>query len=391
MRILHIIPSYLPARIASGPIKPTHYLNKELVKKGIDVTVYTTNMDGSKKLDVLIGKEVDIDGVKVFYFSTSFPRVWQYSRGLHRVLAKNINNFDIIHITSVFLSVSTLGAYYAKKFRIPYIISPHGSLMKKPIKHNSFKKKVYITLLEKRNLIGAAAIHFTIKREKDDYLKAGLPLTKAVIIPNGLDIKEFEKRSSTGFKDRYGIAHTKKIILFLGRLHWIKGFDTLIPAFAKVIKKESKAVLVLAGPNDEDYKKEIEKLIEKYEINRNKIVFTGMILGAEKISVLQDSDVFVLPSYSENFGMAVIEAMYFGLPVVVTEGVGISPSIARAGAGLVIKKDEKELTNAILEILNNPDMAKKMGDSGKRVVETEFSLAGIVEKWVETYNSLISK
>jgi len=391
MKILHIIPSYLPAKLASGAIKPTHYLNKALVEKGIEVVVYTMNIDGNKKLDVPLGKEVNLDGVKVFYFPMTF-RPWQYSYKLHQALAKSVKDFDLIHITSVFLSVSTLGAYYAKKFNKPYIISPHGSLMNEPLRNRNTKKQIYISLIERKNLTDASAIHFTVETEKEEYIKAGLSLKETIIIPNGLDIEEFNtitRDSATHFKEKFGIAPDKKIILFLGRLHRIKGLDTLIPAFAEIIKKEPKAVLVLAGPDDENYKREVLKFIDEVNLRTSDIVFTGMLVGEDKTAVYKESDVFVLPSYSENFGMVVVEAMYSCLPVVITKYVGIAPEIIKNNAGIVIKKSEKELTEAILKILNNPALAQKMGESGKRLVETEFSPGKIADKWIEKYKNII--
>ena len=391
MKILHIIPSYLPAVYASGAIKPTHYLNKALVEKGIEVVVYTMNIDGNKKLDVPLGKEVNLDGVKVFYFPMTF-RPWQYSYKLHQALAKSVKDFDLIHITSVFLSVSTLGAYYAKKFNKPYIISPHGSLMNEPLRNRNTKKQIYISLIERKNLTDASAIHFTVETEKEEYIKAGLSLKETIIIPNGLDIEEFNtitRDSATHFKEKFGIAPDKKIILFLGRLHRIKGLDTLIPAFAEIIKKEPKAVLVLAGPDDENYKREVLKFIDEVNLRTSDIVFTGMLVGEDKTAVYKESDVFVLPSYSENFGMVVVEAMYSCLPVVITKYVGIAPEIIKNNAGIVIKKSEKELTEAILKILNNPALAQKMGESGKRLVETEFSPGKIADKWIEKYKNII--
>ena len=391
MKILHIIPSYLPATFASGPIKPTHSLNKTLVQKGIEVVVYTMNIDEKKKLDVPLEKEMDIDGVKVFYFPMTFL-AWQYSYKLYRALAKNIKNFDLIHITSVFLSVSTLGAYYAKKFKKPCIISPHGSLMTEPLAmKSSFKKKIYIDLIEKRNLKLAEAIHFTVEAEKEEYMKASLPLKKAIIIPNGFDIIEFKKQLSQNFfRNKFNIGADKKVILFLSRLNWKKGLDTLIPAFAEVLKKESRAVLVLAGPDEKNYKKEIELKIVNCKLKIGKdVIFTDMLIGEDKISAYRESDVFVLPSYSENFGMAVVEAMACGLPVIITKGVGISKEVEKAGAGIVIEKDKKQLTEAILKILENPQLGKKMGENGRKLVETEFSSEKVAEKWIEEYSNLI--
>ena len=384
MKVLHIVPTYLPAYRYGGPIKSIHELNKWLVKKGAEVTVYTTNIDGSGNLDVPLNKEVDIDGVKVFYFPVSF-RPWQYSCSLRRALTQNIKNFDFIHITSVFLAASTLGVYYAKKFKKPYIISPRGSLMKEPLaKKSSLKKRIYLSLIEKNNLKDAV-IHFTTEDEKIEYLNNGLPLKKSIIIPNGIDIEEFNKNVPPGyFREKFGIPKDKKIVLFLSRLSWKKGLDTLIPAFSEVIKKEPKTVLVLVGGDDEGYKKNVQLLITNYQL-QDKAIFTGMLGGDDKIAAYKDSQVFVLPSYAENFANVVIEAMYFGLPVVITRNVGISPSVERIGAGIVIDKDEEQLTGAILKILNNPDLAAKMGEAGRKLVETEFSWPEIAENFIEEY------
>jgi glycosyltransferase involved in cell wall biosynthesis len=215
------------------------------------------------------------------------------------------------------------------------------------------------------------------------------------------------------FREKFGIAQDKKIILFLSRLNWKKGLDTLIPAFAEIIKEEPKAVLVLAGPDESGYKKEIIKIINNCHLTftdfsprssasspRKSVsyqsppksascIFTGMLVGEDKSAALQESDVFVLPSYSENFGNVVLEALYFGLPVIITKYVGISPSINKAGAGLVIEKDEKQLTEAIVKILDNPTLAEQMGKNGKKLVETEFSWPEIAESFIKEYNEII--
>ena len=237
----------------------------------------------------------------------------------------------------------------------------------------------------------ASAIHFTVETEKEEYLKAGLPLKKSIIISNGFDAEEFEKQISEDFfRSKFNILSDKKIILFLSRLNWKKGLDTLIPAFAEVLKKESRTVLVLAGPDEKNYKKEIELKIVNCKLKIGKdVIFTDMLIGEDKISAYRESDVFVLPSYSENFGMAVVEAMTCELPVIITKGVGISKEVEKAGAGIVIEKDKKQLTEAILKILENPQLGKKMGENGRKLVETEFSSEKVAEKWIEEYSNLI--
>ena len=367
-----------------------HNLNKWLVKKGVDVTVYTTDIDIPENTPR--AEEVDIDGVKVFYFPASFPKQWEYSKELHKQLARNVRNFDLVHITSIFLAASTLGAYYAKKFKKPYVISPRGNLMKEPLeKKGSLKKKLYISFIEERNLTDADAVHFTVEKEREEYEDAGLTTKKALIIPNGLDINDLETNIPSGaFRKKIGISEDKKIVLFLSRINWKKGLDTLIPAFAQVIKKEPNSVLVIAGGDDKGYKKKVERWVNKHKV-KDKVLFTGMILGDDKISALRDSDVFVLPSYSENFGMAVIEAMRFRLPVIVTKNVGVAPYVKQNEAGFVVEKNVEEVAIAVMRILGNKKLAQEMGERGRNVVEDKFAMPKIAEKWVEAYNSLINK
>ncbi|MCL5004510.1 MAG: glycosyltransferase [Patescibacteria group bacterium] len=388
MKILHIVPTYFPAHRQGGPIKSVHEINRGLVKSGVEVVVYTTNMDSSGILNVPLNQEINVNGVKVWYFPITF-RPWEYSYNLHRSLAKNAKSFDLIHITSVFLSASTLSAYYAKKFRKPYIISPRGNFMQEPLKFSSLKKRIYINLIEKRNLAGASAIHFTIEKEKNDYLKLGLPLKKAIIIPNSVDFDNVVSAvSANNFTEKFKIPKDRRIVLFMGRLHKIKGLDTLIPAFAEVVKKEPKAVLVLAGPDENNYRKNLKSQISNLKID-DKVIFTGMLVGDDKIAAYRESDVFVLPSYSENFGMVVAEAMAAGKPVVITKGVGIAKKVEEAGAGLVVEKDAKQVAEAILKILNNSDLAKKIGENGRKLVKTEFSSGKVAEKFMEEYNKIL--
>jgi len=407
MKILHISSSYFPALQMGGPIKSVHELNKWLVKNGAEITVYTTNAGLKNNKEILFKKETEIDGVKVFYFPYYGYIHWTFSPALFFALAKNVKNFDIVHITGVWNFPVSVAAFWARFYKKPYIISPRGSLMKEPLeKKSSLKKKIHLWFFGKRDLKNASAIHFTVEREKEEYLKAELPLKKIIIIPNGLNLDDFNIRKSDfpnidvnirksdflglNFRKKFNIYSDKKIILFLARLHPIKGLDTLIPAFAEVIKKEPKAVLVLAGPDEKNYKKEIELKIVNCKLKIDKdVIFTGMILSNDKPAAYKESNVFVLPSYSENFGMAAAEAMSFGLPVIVTKGVGISDEIEKAVAGIVIEKNEKQLSEAILKILNNPDLAKKMGEQGRELVKNEFSSGKVAERFIKEYNEIL--
>jgi glycosyltransferase involved in cell wall biosynthesis len=379
----------MPAFRHGGPILSVHALNKWLVKKGADVTVFATNINGKGITDVPLNREVDVDGVKVWYFPACW-RGWEYSRGLHKALKDKAKDFDLIHITSVFLSASALGAHYAKKYGKPYIISPRGSLMKEPLQmRKSFIKKMYLALIEKRNLLGASAIHFTAEKEKEEYLETGLDYKSFFVIPNALDPVDLDRYEKTSFRKNFGISKDRKIILSLGRINWKKGFDTLIPVFAEVLKEDPKCLLVIAGESDQGYKKEVEKLIREHGVGK-KVLFAGMLLGEDKAGAFKESDVFVLPTYSENFGMSVVEAMHCGLPSVVSGGLGIGLDIAKSEAGIVVKKDTREFTDAILSLLKNPRLSSKIGESGRKFVKDKFSPDILAEEFIRQYEKIMS-
>ena len=390
MKILHIIPSYYPAFAHGGPPWSVHNLNKWLIKQGVDVTVYTTNINGNSTLDVEPGVPVDQDGVTTYYFPQSLLGLWSYSYPLHKKLKKTAKDFDLIHITSTFLFASTLGAYYAKKNNVPYIISPRGNLMKEPLNQKSALKKIfYIGLIEEKNLQNASAIHFTVPKEKKEYKEQGFSYNNSIMIPNGIDPETFKEAEPGLFRKKFNIPEDKKIVLFLSRLAWKKGLDTLIPAFKKVSEQNPNSILVIAGKENK-YKKKILKMIASNNLKLDKdVIFTGMITGEDKTAAFQDSDVFVLSSYSENFGMAVAEAMNFGLPVVITENIGIASEIKKRDAGIVTVKDKDLVANNILKILQNPEFARDIGQRGRKLVGEKYLMSAIADRWVEEYQKLI--
>ncbi|MFH1162093.1 MAG: glycosyltransferase [Candidatus Jorgensenbacteria bacterium] len=402
MKILHVAPSYLPAYRYGGPILSVHSMNKWLARAGVDVTVYTTNVDGKGTLDVPLGREILVDGVKVWYFPVSFPRAWTYSRELRRALNKNVGNFDVVHITSVFLAASTLGARAALRHKKPYIISPRGSLMKEPLSMRSaWKKKIYIFLVERRNLGNAAAVHFTTEKEKEEYIAAGFPMKKSIVIPNAYEEsgKEKEMGTQVNVRKKLNIPEGVPIVLSLGRINWKKGFDTLIPAFKKVKETFPQSVLVVAGGDEEGYRDEVERLAseEGMKINTD-IKFTdGMVLGAEKAALLEAATVFALPSYSENFGMAPIESMAHGTAVVVTRNIGIATDIEKAGAGVVVEEKtvennrKEEFADAVVKVLQEEGVEKRMGARARAFVAEAYAPARVAERFAGLYNQVVKK
>jgi glycosyltransferase involved in cell wall biosynthesis len=395
MRILSVSPSYWPAFQYGGPIYSVHGLNKALAKKAIDITAYTTNVGLDGK--VTVNKEVDVDGVKVTYFTFSnfFEFIgttgWQFSLPMTRALKRSLKMFDVTYIVAVWNYPAIVAPHYCRKYKKPYIIAPRGALYPYSANKKFWKKWPYYHLIIKKGLKGATAIHYTTKDEQDQVHRFLGFKSTGLIVPNGIDISEFSDLPDTGrLRSRYPYLKGKKVILFLGRIHSIKGLDILVKAYATLRKDRNNVHLLIVGNDEGGYQKKVLDLIKKEQI-QGEVTFTGMLTGKEKLEAYVGSDMFVLASYSENFGLSVIEAMACNLPVLISDKVGIHEDIARARAGIVINTDPKQLAKVMLHLLDNTDICKEMGNNGRRLVQEEFTWDKVADHMIAAFNQIVYK
>ncbi|HXW69269.1 MAG TPA: glycosyltransferase [Dissulfurispiraceae bacterium] len=404
MRILHVVPSYIPAYRYGGPIRSVHGLCKGLAGRGHEVHVFTTNVDGDKDSKVLLEQPVDLDGVKVRYFPSKHLRRIYYAPSLGRALNREIKNFDLVHLHSIFLWPTWAAARTARRENIPYIVTPRGMLVKELIRRKSrFWKTVWINLIEKRNLENAAVIHMTSRIEANDIAQFGFNLNRVRIVPNGVDMPkgfkfspplrggdEGEGKGLEFSQDRFADVspHVREVIekgpylLFLGRVNWKKGLDRLILA----MKQISDGRLIIAGNDEEDYRPGIERLVSENGLE-GRVVFYGPVYDVDKFALLKSARVFVLPSYSENFGLSVLEAMACGCPVVVTPEVGVAEIVRDSGAGVVINGDPVELGKGIKHLLSDSNQLKDMSERGKKTVAERFTWDVVSKQMEEVYRA----
>src|SRR5262245_51367015 len=316
MRILHVIPSYLPAVRYGGPIIASHGLCKALATRQHEVRVFTTNIDGPGNSPVPIGVPVNLDGVRVRYFPCPLLRRLYWAPALGHALHREVAKFDIVHLHSVFLWPTWAAARAAVTAGVPYVLSPRGMLVRELIGRRSrLAKSAWIRLVEKSNLEHAAAVHLTSELEASELVSFRWRLRRFAVIPNGID----EPLAPSGDipADVDAIAAAQPLVLFLGRLSWKKGLDRLLHAFA-----HSRAgTLAIVGTDDEGLAPQVEKLAKDLRIAHRVRVLARTIVGSEKERLFAAAQLFVLSSYSEHFGNTVLEAMRRGVPVVVTPEV----------------------------------------------------------------------
>jgi len=383
LRILHVVSAYYPAVRYGGPIRSVHGLAAALAHRGHDVHVYTTSIDGDADLDVPLDRPVSLDGVSVHYFRVpALRRLW-WSPSLGRRLRETIGDFDVVHIHAVFLWPMLAAARAAARAGVPYVLSPRGMLIRDVISRKSrWVKTAWIKLFERKTLAQAAAVHVTAELEGAELRAMGLPSRHIACIPNGVDWP----RAHLPLRDGPYSALPERYVLFLSRISWKKGLDRLITAWQWV----RDVPLVIAGNDDESYRPQLQELARSLGISE-RVIFLGSVGDTHKWALYEHAQLFVLPSYSENFGNVVAEAMAMSCPVVLTAEVGIASIVAATGAGLVVDGAPEKLATAIGDLLADPQRRAEMGRRGAAVAKAQLSWSGVAATAEDLYQQILRK
>ncbi len=393
--MLHVIPS-LSAK-HGGPSFALPLMARSLVQQGVQVDLATTDDDGPGcRMNFPPGQRVERDGYGVFYFrkQTEFYKV---SLPLHRWLKTHAADYDVIHIHALFQFASAAAARCARQSGVPCIIRPLGVLNRWGMENRrKFLKSLSFRFVEKPILRHAAAMHYTSRAERREAEQTGAT-EPAAIIPLGVDVAAFQKLPSPDiFLNRFPQARGRKLVLFLSRLDAKKGLDLLLEAWAEIQKAESgkrkaeKWVLVVAGNGEATYEHRLRELAAKLGLT-DEILWTGFLEGDDKLSALAAAQLFVLPSYSENFGIALVEAMAAGLPCVTTEGVAVSEDILENNAGMVVKAEVQPLCEAMSRMLADALLRERFSANAKKLVMERFSLEAMGTALKGLYEEIISR
>jgi len=319
-------------------------------------------------------------------FPMEFPPL-AVSTGLFKAL-RDMPAVDLVHIHMLYRFPQAAAGFFCRRKAVPYCVQPHGAL--EPVLYHKRErrtaKRLYESLVENRNLNRAAGLIYTAQGEKQavDFLRLSAP---AFIVPLGLDLSAFD-RSAGGFRARHGLEG-RELIVWMGRLVPVKALDVLIRAFAQLAHKRPKAVLALVGPDTGSLAPELRRLMVELDLDPQRVIFTGLLQGHDKMAVLREADIFVLPSHTENFALAAVEAMAMGRPVIVSEGVKIAPDIARAGAGLVVAPEAGALETAMAGLLQDEQKRQRMGEAAFAFAQG-YDWPMVVDRLEDSYRAMIA-
>jgi glycosyltransferase involved in cell wall biosynthesis len=381
LRVLHVISGIDPRN--GGPTAALLGLVRAQVRAGLRVAVASTwkDPDAHTSADRLreYGAEPHLIG----------PARGKLSRhpDLVATVDRLVGQADVVHTHAMWEEIQHQACRSAQRQGVPYVMTPHGMLDPWNMGKNRWGKRLYLGLRMRRNLDRAAAVHFTTEIERDWVARLGLR-SPALLEPLGLDWSEFETLPAAGsFRGRYPEVAGRPLVVFLGRQHAGKGLEVLVPAMERV--RPADAVLAVVGPDSGGFQREVEAMVRRHGLE-GRVIFTGMLRGADRVAALVDADVMALPSYHENFGIAVMEAMAAGTPVVVSDQVNLHPEVTASGVGGVVPMDVGSLSAELTRWLGDEAMRRAAGARGRSLARTRYNWDDIAGRWVGHYAKAVA-
>jgi len=388
MKILHVIGYFSPKY--GGPPKACLEMACAQAELGKEVFIFTTNMDSHGTLDVPLDNPVYVKGAILRYFPIQYPKFWGTSFPMARALREIIQKVEIVHIHVPYLFHAAMAAMYCCEFGVPYVFQPHGAFDPYIYNRHRYRKWIVEKLYQNKINRRASCILYNTEEEKRlaEQYTFGTP---GVVVPIGLNYEDYDDKKYTEIlSKRFPELKGKKIILFLGRINYKKGLNILVKAFSFIAKKYNDVHLLIAGPDDDGYGEKVVRWLKEEGVIAN-ATLAGMLQGEEKLEAFYKSKVFVLPSYSENFGISVLEAMACGLPVAISNKVNIWDDVLKANAGLVSACDVEGFTKIIKCILDDEPYSRQMGINGKSLVKNKYSWREIAGKLISVYATILNK
>ncbi len=382
MRVLHLIPSVSPLR--GGPSQAVVAMVKAERALGCDARIVTTNDHGPGLLhDLPVGGWGEWQGVPLRAFHRWSPpvrplREFQVAPALAPWLWRELPRWDLLHVHALFSWSTSTGMALARRRRVPYLLRTIGQLNTWSLRQSPRRKRLLLRLVDRRNLQGAAALHFTSAAEQEEAAALGLA-TPSFVLPLGVDLPPAGELP--GQRTPGGTR-----FVFLSRLHPKKQLPLLFEALAAVQRRRPAIdwSLAVAGDGDPAYLGQLQQQVRDLGLGP-RVRWLGFVAGAAKLELLATADWFVLPSASENFGIAALEALAAGTPVLLSPEVALAAAVAETDAGRLCPGQLEPLTEALLACLTPPDPQQRA--AARRLAQERFGWEPIARSLLDRYRT----
>jgi glycosyltransferase involved in cell wall biosynthesis len=393
LKVLHIIPSV--ALVRGGTSQAVIEIVSALRSQGVDAEIATTNDNGKDLLDVPLYKLTDqlaeYGNIPIRFFPRFSPnlnavREFAFSRSLTTWLWQHIADYDLLQVHAIFSYASTIAMAIARIRKVPYINMPHGLLCEWSLQQSKFRKQIYLNVIERSNLLHCQALHFTAPQEQAEFNLLGLNIS-SFIVPHGVQVPSLIPAQSQ-LRAILQIPDRCPIILFMSRIHPKKGLEYLIEALGKL--KEYNFALVIAGSGELEYVQHLQDLLVTQGIS-DRTHLVGFVKGETKNLYLQGADLFTLTSHSENFGIAAIESLAAGTPVLITDGVAIAPMVQAQNIGYVTKLEINAIVATLENFFQNFDDKPFSKQKTQQTIAENYSWQSISAQLATIYQAIVNE
>lgn len=367
------------------------------MKKGHEVTVYTTDVFSPKSNERIRYRTRTIDGVRVHYFSNVAEFSEMYiSPAIVPAFRRNLNDFDLVHLHE-HRSFQNIAFLMGNTRKIQYVLQTHG--IKQSEKAGTEGKPFHVAtrrgydqVFGKRLICGASKIIALTPSEKALLRASGAEEQRIAVIPNGVSPEDFARTGRNfgkdAFKERFGLSG-RKVVMFVGRINKTKGLETLVKAFSLLQTKHGDIKLVIVGPDD-GYLLVLKDLVSHLGIN-DKVVFTGLVGHEQTPNAYAAADVVVYPGIYEGFPVVPLEAGIMGKPLVVSDDPGMD-YVRDGGFGLTFRYgNENELKEALDRVLRDQRLARRLGKIGRKCILEKYTWDKVAGKIEELYLEISSR
>lgn len=392
MRVLQVVPSV--ASRTGGPATSVVESSLALRRCGVETAVFATDM--AEPASAACHRRVSAsdlppgaEGLDIRIFPACRPYRLAFSPSLYRALEGEVSEYDVVHIHSLYLFPQFAAHRLATCHGVPYVVSPRGSL-DPYLRRRGRLRKAAADLIWQRNLLGGAAFLHLTSEEEARLVDDVAPLVSRIVIPNGIRWSDYQDLPAPDqFRKRYLAGEDGPILMNLGRMSHKKGLDILVRAFSLVVAEVPQCWLVVVGPDDEGLTPHLRALAEREGV-ASRVVFTGILRGEDKLAALAAADIWALPSHTENFGNAVMEALAAGLAAVVSPAVNIAPDIDAAAAGVVCEQTPQAFASEIIGLLRNEDRRSGLGCKAREFAK-RYDWAAVGPRLAEMYAQAAQK
>jgi glycosyltransferase involved in cell wall biosynthesis len=387
MKVLHVIPSLSLAD--GGPTRAIAAMERALSDQGVTVETAATDDDGPGRHNGKpLAQPLQENGVTRRYFAKR-TEFYKASPAFARWIRSEVRGYDLVHIHALFSFTSIVAARAARRAGVPYVVRPLGTLNDYGMRRRRpWLKALSLRFVDGPLLRDAAAVHFTSHEEAAQARRLGLAVKEAVI---PLGIGQAPQRAVAPRLARYAdLSAAGPRLLYLSRLDPKKNLEGLLAAVALLTPEMPQLHLVVAGTGAPDYVNGLKAKAQSLGI-ADRVDWAGHVEGDAKAAAFADADLFVLPSYSENFGIAAAEALAAGLPCVLGEGVAITKDVVEAQAGIAVGTDATSIAQGLRRIIADHDALPALSANAMRLARERYSIEAMGASLKRLYDGILKR